>query len=126
MKESKPLQVKIQRSHIGDKSQSYWQTYTVPRNRATRVLDAIEYIQDELDPGLGYRRHICHNLVCQSCTIKVDGHARLTCQAVIRPNVLEIKLEPLSNYKLIRDLIVDYQIKVQPQNLSSRTNSPKK
>jgi len=112
MTDLKPLQVKIKRSHTGDKSEPHWQTYSVPRIRATRVLDAIEYIQDELDPNLGYRRHICHNLVCQSCTIKVNGHARLTCQAVILPDVSEIRLEPLSNYQLIRDLIVDYQTKV--------------
>lgn len=113
MKKSKPLLVKIKRCPTSDKGESHWQTYSVPRSRATRVLDAIEYIQDELDPKLGYRRHICHNLVCQSCTVKVDGHARLTCQAVIRPDDTEIRLEPLSNYQLIRDLIVDYQKKAQ-------------
>jgi len=112
LNKANPLRVKILRSSTSDRKESYWQTFIVPRNRATRVLDAIEYIQDDLDPNLGFRRHICHNLVCQSCTVKFDGHARLACQAVIRPQVSEISLEPLSSYQLIRDLIVDYARKV--------------
>ena len=86
-----------------------WQTFMVPRFRATRVLDAIEYIQDELEPNLGYRRHLCHNLVCRGCTLLVNGHARLACQTVIPREITEISLAPLLNYELIRDLIVDFQ-----------------
>lgn len=112
MKNSRPLRVNILRSRYNpedDKNESYWQSFDVPRQRAIRVLDAIEFIQEELEPNLGYRRHICHNLVCHGCMIQVNGHPRLVCQAVIRPDVLEISLEPLSKYELIRDLIVDYQ-----------------
>jgi len=90
--------------HYGDRP--FWQSYEVPRPRATRVLDVLEYIQDELDPSLGYRRHICRALVCRSCRVLVDGHSRLTCQAIIRPGVVEINLEPLDKHPLIRDLIV--------------------
>lgn len=106
--ESKPLNVKILRYDPERKVGSNWQSYVVPRDRASRVLDALEYIQDELDPSLGYRRHICHNLVCRSCFVRVNGHARMTCQSVIRPTVEEISLEPLAELEVVRDLITDF------------------
>ena len=105
---NQPLSVKIRRYNPEFGGEFYWETYQVPRQRASRVLDALEYIQDELDPGLGYRRHICHNLVCRSCFVQVDGHARMTCQTVIRPDVTDIRIEPLPDYELVRDLIVDF------------------
>jgi fumarate reductase iron-sulfur subunit len=101
-----PIKVNIRRYDPEQGAEPFWQSYEVPRQRATRVLDVLEYIQDELDPGLGYRRHICHNLVCRSCMVLVNGHSRLTCQSLIRPDVVEIKLEPLDGHQLIRDLIV--------------------
>jgi fumarate reductase iron-sulfur subunit len=104
----KPLQVAVLRYDPESGGAPYWRTYTVPRRRASRVLDVLEYIQDEVDPGLGYRRHICHNLVCHSCYVNVNGHARMTCQALLKPDVAEIRIEPYSDFVPIRDLIVDF------------------
>jgi succinate dehydrogenase/fumarate reductase iron-sulfur protein len=106
--QNKPLIVKIRRYNPEFGGELYWETFEVPRNRASRVLDALEYIQDVLDPSLGYRRHICHNLVCRSCFVQVDGHSRMTCQTVIKPTVTDIRVEPLPDYELVRDLIVDF------------------
>lgn len=106
--QAKPLTVRILRCEPGEDAEPYWQTYCVPRHRATRVLDALEYIQDEIDPSLGYRRHICHNLVCRSCMVDVDGHARLTCQTVVRSKITEVTVTPLADFECIRDLIVDF------------------
>ncbi len=103
---SEHVSVNIRRYDPEQADQPFWQSYEVPRQRATRVLDVLEYIQDELDPSLGYRRHICRALVCRSCRVKVDGHSRLTCQTIIRPGTVEINLEPLDEHPLIRDLIV--------------------
>ncbi|MFQ5854065.1 MAG: 2Fe-2S iron-sulfur cluster-binding protein [Anaerolineae bacterium] len=103
-----PLRVKVFRFDPTRDDEPYWQIYTVPRHRATRVLDVLEYIQDELDPELGYRRHICRDLVCDSCFAQIDGRASKTCLYTVRPETDEIVIEPWRDYEHIRDLIVDF------------------
>jgi fumarate reductase iron-sulfur subunit len=108
LKDAKPVTVNVLRYDPDKGEGPYWQSYEVPRRRATRVLDVLEYIQDELDPTLGYRRHICRNLSCRSCFVEVDGHSRMTCQSVIRQDTDVIRLEPMSDFAVVRDLIVDF------------------
>lgn len=82
--------------------------YTVPRRDNQTVLDAVTYIQRNLDPTLAYR-FACRVGMCGSCAMTVNGVPRWTCRThvtrVADHNRLE--LEPLRNLKVIKDLAVD-------------------
>lgn len=55
----------------------------------------------------------CLEEVCGSCTMLVNGKVRQACTALIEDvaetlgNVMELTLEPMSKFPLVRDLIVD-------------------
>lgn len=83
------------------------QTYTIPYRRDWVVLDALNYIKDTIDGSLTYRWS-CRMGVCGSCGMMVNGVPKLTCAAFLRdyyPH--EIRVEPLKNFPIIRDLAID-------------------
>ena len=84
-----------------------FQRYEVPFRKDWVVLDALNYIKDEIDGTLTYRWS-CRMGVCGSCGMMVNGHPKLTCAAFLKdyyPN--PIKVEPLNNFPVIRDLVIN-------------------
>src|SRR5688572_32992644 len=55
-----------------------FQEYEVPRHRDWVILDALNYIKDNLDGTLSYRWS-CRMGICGSCGMTVDGEPKLTC-----------------------------------------------
>lgn len=83
------------------------QYYTVPYREDWVVLDALNYIKDEVDGTLSFRWS-CRMGVCGSCGMTVNGVPKLTCAAFLRDYYpKEIRVEPLTNFPIIRDLIID-------------------
>lgn len=100
----------------------WWQGYDVPERKEMTVLDALLYIQGEVDPSLSFR-YSCHWAVCGSCAMLINGVPRLACRtrlddarqridlapspALPARDCEEVVLEPLPNLKVIKDLVVD-------------------
>ena len=82
-----------------------WRTYRVPCQEDWVVLDAINYVKDELDRTLSYRWS-CHMAVCGSCGVMINGEPMLSCKAFLRDLPDRIRVEPLANFPIERDLIV--------------------
>src|SRR5438552_16507469 len=83
------------------------QSFTVPYRKDWVVLDALNHIKDRIDGTLSYRWS-CRMGICGSCGMTVNGEPKLTCatfMADYAPGPLRI--EPLRNFPVIRDLIVD-------------------
>ena len=84
-----------------------FQNFEVVVNEDMSVLDALEKIRLEQDPGLMYR-HSCHHSSCGTCACKMNGKERLTC--VTKALSLQtdiITLEPLDGFRREGDLVVD-------------------
>jgi succinate dehydrogenase / fumarate reductase iron-sulfur subunit len=86
-----------------------WQDFQVTLPRSAYVLDALEEIEKQ-DPSLLYR-HACHHASCGSCGLRVNGRERLACVTLLadvaRPG-RPLCLEPLRNFPIIGDLLVDF------------------
>jgi fumarate reductase iron-sulfur subunit len=83
-----------------------FQSYTVPYREDWVVLDALNYLKDEIDGSLSYRWS-CRMGVCGSCGMMVNGTPRLSCAAFLKeyyPGT--VRVEPLANFPVERDLIV--------------------
>jgi len=80
-------------------------TYDVPYIDRQGVLDALHYIFQKLDSSLAYRWN-CRTGQCGSCAININGVPGLACRTVVDPSKVYI-LEPLPNFPIIRDLVVD-------------------
>ena len=83
----------------------HFQTYQVPCQEDWVVLDAVNYVRDELDRSLSYRWS-CHMAVCGSCGMMIDGEPRLSCKTFMRDLSDKIRIEPLANFPIERDLVV--------------------
>ena len=93
-----------------------FQTYDVPFREDWVVLDAINYIKDELDGTLSYRWS-CRMGVCGSCGMMLNGVPKLSCAAFLRDYYPHpIRVEPLANFPVVRDLIIqldDFLVKLK-------------
>jgi succinate dehydrogenase/fumarate reductase iron-sulfur protein len=79
-------------------------TYRVPCVEDWVVLDALNYIKDELDRTLSYRWS-CHMAVCGSCGMMINGEPMLSCKSFLRDMPDTIRIEPLANFPIERDLV---------------------
>ena len=102
------VKINIERYDPG-KKRRYVRTYRVPRGSKLRVLDFLNYIFEELDPSLAYRRHLCKARLCQGCLMEVNGKPRLICWELIPPGQKEITLSPLKKKRVLKDLVVDFE-----------------
>ena len=97
----------VTRYHPEHDSAPRRQSYSVPYRQDWVVLDALNYIKDQIDGTLTFRWS-CRMGVCGSCGMMVNGVPRLTCAAFLReyyPH--EIRVEPLTNFPIMRDLVID-------------------
>jgi len=85
-----------------------WQRYEVPCKPDWVVLDALNYIKDEIDPTLSHRWS-CRMGVCGSCSMMVNGLPKLTCSAFVRGYEGAIRVAPLANFPIVRDLVVELE-----------------
>ena len=84
-----------------------FQTYEVPFRKDWVVLDALNYVKDQLDGSLAFRWS-CRMGVCGSCGMMVDGRPMLTCATFLSDHSPgPIRVEPLRFFPVIRDLVVD-------------------
>jgi len=73
------------------------------------VLDGIERIWAFQDESLCFR-HACHHSTCGACGMRINGFEKLTCITTIRSVASDgstIKVEPMRNFPVISDLVVD-------------------
>ena len=86
------------------------QEYSLEPPQGATVLDCLNLIKWQQDGTLSFRMS-CRSAICGSCAVKVNGHARLACKTQVVDVVVngEVKVEPLGNLKVIKDLIVDLE-----------------
>jgi len=83
------------------------QSYEVPCREDWVVLDALNYVKDQLDGSLTYRWS-CRMGVCGSCGMMVDGQPKLTCAVPLAEYAPgPVRIEPLQFFPVMRDLVVD-------------------
>ncbi len=99
-----PLKVEIWRSAGGGKLSNF----EVPRLDKQTILDVVTYIQRKLDNTLSYR-YSCRVGMCGTCAMTVNGVPRWTCrtQAAVFDSENRIRIEPLRNFPVIKDLVVN-------------------
>ncbi len=87
-------------------AQPRFDTFTVEVPEAWTVLDALNEIKWHQDGTLTYRRS-CRHGICGSCAIMINGKNDLACEKQVAAVKGVITLEPLRNFAVVRDLLVD-------------------
>ncbi|MDR2722929.1 MAG: 4Fe-4S dicluster domain-containing protein [Cellulomonadaceae bacterium] len=83
------------------------ETYDVPFDERTSVLDALDWIKDTVDATLTFRWS-CRSAVCGSCGVMVNGRPVLGCETFVAGYATSgITVGPMSHAAVQRDLAVD-------------------
>jgi succinate dehydrogenase/fumarate reductase iron-sulfur protein len=97
------ITLEVVRSEAGRAS-----TFDVPvPGPASRVLDALLYVRENLDPTLGFR-YSCRAGMCGSCAVVVNGKEALACQTAIGTlGTHRVRVAPLRSLPVLRDVMCD-------------------
>jgi fumarate reductase iron-sulfur subunit len=88
-------------------SEATYDEFEVPCHKEWVVLDGLNHVKDRLDGTLSYRWS-CRMGICGSCGMTVNGEPKLTCATFLSDYAPgPVRVEPLRNFPVIRDLIVD-------------------
>ncbi len=91
----------------GDKEGGEMHRYEVPKSPHMVVLDAIHYIQQNLEPSLACRWN-CKAAKCGSCSAEINGMPKLMCKVQVDTfEGKEITVSPMHTFPLIKDLVTD-------------------
>jgi fumarate reductase iron-sulfur subunit len=101
------ITLRVQRYRPETDAEPTFQEYQVPLREDWAVLDALNYVKDELDPTLSYRWS-CRMGICGSCGMNVNGQPKLSCGSFLVDHAPgPIQVEPLRNFPVIRDLVIE-------------------
>ena len=99
-----------------ERDKHYTSIYAVPISVGTTILDALVYVKDNLDGTLTFR-HQCRMGQCGSCGVMVNGKPMLACYTqVFHLGTDTIKIEPLTNMPVIKDLVVNFDLFFKKHN----------
>ncbi len=100
------LELEVLRYRPETDQEPVFQTYTVPYRDDWVVLDALNFIKDNIDRTLSYRWS-CHMAVCGSCGMMINGEPKLSCHAFLRDYYPgKVRVEALTNFPIERDLVI--------------------
>ncbi len=80
-----------------------YDSFEVPWTPHMRISEVLDYVYETLGKDIA-RRWLCSAKKCGACTLMVNGAPKLACW---EPAEAEMTIEPLANYPVIRDLVID-------------------
>jgi len=86
-----------------------YDTFTVEIPATAHVIDAIDAVWAIHDQSVAFRR-ACHHSSCGSCAIRINGVEKLPCitrVADVWDGHDPLRFEPLRNFPIVSDLVVD-------------------
>jgi len=101
------IKLQVARYRPEQESEVTFDEFEVPCPKDWVVLDGLNHVKDQMDGTLAYRWS-CRMGICGSCGMMVNGEPKLTCATFLSEYAPgPIRVEPLRNFPVIRDLIVD-------------------
>lgn len=86
-------------------SEPRYEDYVIPLKNRMNILQALDYIYQNMDSTIAFRNYFCNKGICQSCIMKIDGEKRRACSVMLQEGQT-ITVEPVSVNGVVRDLVV--------------------
>ncbi len=109
------IQMEIKRQS-GPDGKAHWDKFEIPWKPGMNVISAMMEIAANPVTASGQETtpitydSNCLEEVCGSCSMLINGKARMACSALVDKLEQPIKLEPLSKFPVVRDLSVDRSV----------------
>lgn len=81
-------------------------TYKIEVQKDMTILDVLTHLNENVQASISYRSS-CRMSICGSCGAMVDGKPVLMCSTFCRDLPNTITIEPLRNFPVTKDLVVD-------------------
>src|SRR6266436_3946034 len=114
MANNKSVRIRIKRQLTPDAKPS-WEKFEIPYRPNMNVTSALMEIaanpvnaEGAATSPITYDSN-CLEEICGSCTMVINGKARMACSALVDHLEQPIRIEPLSKFPVVRDLTVDRQ-----------------
>ena len=98
--------ISIKRSNPSANEAPHFVDYEITPDEGMVVLDAVHYIENNIDPTLAVRWN-CKAARCGSCSAEINGLPRLMCKTRIDTIGSRIQIEPMRAYPVVKDLVTD-------------------
>jgi succinate dehydrogenase / fumarate reductase iron-sulfur subunit/fumarate reductase iron-sulfur subunit len=98
--------VQVRRSASEAGQNPRFETHHVEMAEKASILDILFALQRGPCPDLAFK-FSCRVGMCGSCAMVVNGRERLTCSTLIKTVGNNLRIEPLRNLPVVRDLAVD-------------------
>jgi succinate dehydrogenase / fumarate reductase, iron-sulfur subunit len=99
------------------------ETFELEASPNTTILECLNQIKWEQDGSLAFRKN-CRNTICGSCAIRINGRPALACKQTLHEELNQaalacgtaadvgglttaIEIQPLHNFPIIKDLVVE-------------------
>ena len=115
MENNNIVTVRVQRFDSSVDKEPYYKDYQVPVHfEKMKVLDVLRYIQEKLDPTLSFTWD-CRLWNCGLCGVTINKKPGSACLVDVLAAVSDgvLLVEPLSNYPVIKDLVIDRTSEVE-------------
>jgi len=111
MSEKMTITLSLSRYRPEQDEAPWWQSFEVPYAADISVLEALNYIKDNLDPSLSHRWS-CRMAICGSCGVMINNEPKLGCNTFLRDYTEggELKIRALDNFPVERDLVADISL----------------
>jgi succinate dehydrogenase / fumarate reductase iron-sulfur subunit len=88
----------------------FYDNFKVALEKGITILRVLNHIKENLESRLTFRS-FCQAGICGSCAVRVNGVSKLACTTQVWDELNDagdpILIEPLNNFEVIRDLLVD-------------------
>src|SRR5438874_9569647 len=98
------IHVRRSASETGEKPR--FETHRLAVGEKASILDTLFALQRGPCPDLAFR-FSCRVGMCGSCAMVVNGREQLTCSTLVKEVGNDLRIEPLRNLPVVRDLAVD-------------------
>lgn len=109
---SKKIHVKVKRQDTQD-STPYWEDFELPYEPNMNVISVLQEIRKNPKNASGKAVSPvawdcgCLEEVCGACTMVINGRVRQSCSTLVDKLEQPIRLEPMTKFQTVRDLVVD-------------------
>ncbi len=100
--------LRVFRFQPGKDEKPHYDEFTIEVQPAWTVLDALNAIKWHHDGTLTFRRS-CRHGICGSCAMMINGKNELACEKQLKTIKGVVVVEPMKEYAVLRDLMVDME-----------------
>jgi len=110
--EKKTVILKIKRQE-GPQAKPHWEEFHIPHRPYLNVITCLREVQKNPRTFDGMKttpvawESSCLEEVCGICTVVINGKVRQSCSALVDEYNLNLTIEPMKKFPLVKDLIVD-------------------